>query len=61
MDGKHILIKPPARSDSYYFSYKHRFSVVLLAIIVDAITSLYIIIDIGCNGWTSHSDVFQKS
>ena len=58
MDGKHILIKPPAHSGSYYFNYKHSFSVVLLAI-VDA-NYKFIYVDISCNGRISDGGVFQN-
>ena len=58
MDGKHILIKPPAHSGSYYFNYKHSFSVVLLAI-VDA-NYKFIYVDIGCNGRISDGGVFRN-
>ena len=58
MDGKHIVIRPPTGSSSYYFNYKHTFSIVLLAV-VDA-NYKFIYIDVGCNGRISDVGVFKN-
>ena len=58
MDGKHIMIRPPANSGSFYYNYKHRFSIVLLAV-VDA-DYKFIYVDIGCNGRISDGGVFRE-
>lgn len=59
MDWKHILIKPPPNSGSYYFNYKYSFNIVLLAIVDADFKFLYV--DIGCNSRISNGGVFKNS
>lgn len=59
MDGKHVNVQPPPNSGSFYYNYKNRFSIVLLAVVDANYKFLYI--DIGCNGRVSDGGVFQQS
>lgn len=59
MDGKHIDIIPPRNSGSYFFNYKGRHSMVLLAI-VDA-NYRFLLVDFGTNGRVSDGGVLQNT
>lgn len=52
VDGKHVVMRSPAKSGSLFFNYKGTFSVVLLAV-VDA-NYCFVIIDVG--GYGKQSD-----
>lgn len=59
MDGKHIDIIPPENCGSYYYNYKGKHSMVLLAI-VDA-KYRFLLVDFGTNGRISDGGVLQNT
>ncbi|XP_055384915.1 putative nuclease HARBI1 isoform X2 [Condylostylus longicornis] len=59
IDGKHIYIQNPPNSGSYFFNYKGRFSIVLLAM-VDA-KGNFLYVDVGCNGRISDGGILKNS
>jgi len=59
IDGKHIEIIKPQKSGSYFFNYKHTFSIVLVAI-ANA-NYEFIMVDIGANGRVSDGGVFSNT
>lgn len=55
IDGKHIVMQPPANAGSYYYNYKHTHSIVLMAVAGPDYECIYA--DIGTNGKVSDGGV----
>ena len=59
IDGKHVPIRCPRESGSFYFNYKGFYSIILLALVDAKYKFLYV--DVGANGSCSDGGVFKDT
>ena len=58
IDGKHIVIQPPAQCGSLYYNYKHSHPIVLLLVAGADYDCIYV--DVGTNSRVSDGGVWNK-
>ena len=59
VDGKHIAIQQPPGSDSYFFNFKHFFSMLILAV-ADA-NYKFVYVNVRAAGRSGDADVFNRT
>lgn len=59
MDGKHVLLQAPFKSESEFYNYKKSFSIILMAL-VDA-DYCFTFIDVGAQGRVNDAGVFAST
>ncbi|KAJ8875847.1 hypothetical protein PR048_023749 [Dryococelus australis] len=59
LDGKHVVLEKPSKSGSQFYDYKHRHSIVLIAL-VDA-NYIFITVDVDVCGRNSDGGIFKSS
>ncbi|XP_067647650.1 putative nuclease HARBI1 [Eurosta solidaginis] len=59
IDGKHVNIKKPPGSGSFYFNYKKHFSIIMMAV-VNA-NYEFLMVDVGANGRASDAGLFSQT
>lgn len=59
LDGKYVTLQAPVNSGSEFFTYKHDFSIILLAVADSDYNFLFA--DIGTHGRMSDGGVFNDS
>ena len=59
IDGKHVSIKKPVGSGSFYFNYTKFFSIVLMAVVNAKYE--FLMVDVGINGRVSDGGVINQT
>ncbi|XP_068726261.1 uncharacterized protein [Montipora capricornis] len=59
IDGKHVAIRKPAKSGSWFYNYKGLFSIVMLALVGPDYKFLYV--DVGARGAASDAQIYNNS